>query len=248
MDKSESIKDLAMALNKAQSEMGGAVKDSNNPFFKSKYADLAAVVKAIKEPFANNGLSYTQFPIENDGRIGVETILMHESGEFLSQSFTVPMSKQDAQAAGSCITYCRRYALQSIAGIPAEDDDGNAASQQASIHTNPQEEEFHGILGRDGALEMAAFSQTVGPDVMASLNESFKPGQKSSGKAKTKKLISEGWLQVDEIARQIKELLDANDPAVTEITDELTTMEKRMVITKLSDHEVNKLKKIKESI
>lgn len=135
MQKSESIKSLALALNKAQSEMGGAQKAADNPFFKSKYADLSEVVKAVKEPFANNGLSYVQFPIENNGRIGVETILMHESGEYLSNEFTVQLSKQDAQGAGSAITYCRRYALQAIAGVPSEDDDGNAASPQQKQST-----------------------------------------------------------------------------------------------------------------
>ena len=122
---------------KAQGEMGGAVKDANNPFFKSKYADLSAVVQAVKDPFANNGLSYVQFPIEESGRIGVETILMHESGEWLSNSFTVQLSKQDAQGAGSAITYCRRYALQAIAGIPSEDDDGNNASKQSNKKDTP---------------------------------------------------------------------------------------------------------------
>lgn len=117
-------------MNKAQSEMGGAHKAENNPFFKSKYADLKAVVKAVKEPFASNGLSYVQFPIEENGRIGVETILMHTSGEWLSNSFTVQLSKQDAQGAGSAITYCRRYGLQAVAGIPSDDDDGNAASKE----------------------------------------------------------------------------------------------------------------------
>lgn len=139
MNKSESIKNLALALNKAQSEMGGASKGKENPFFKQKYADLPAVVKAVKEPFANNGLSYTQFPIENNGRIGVETILMHSSGEYLSNEFTVNLTKQDAQGAGSAITYCRRYALQAIAGIPSEDDDGNAASPQQSSQQGPQQ-------------------------------------------------------------------------------------------------------------
>lgn len=116
---------------KAQSAMGSAHKGANNPFFKSKYADLGAVVEAVKEPFAINGLSYVQFPIEQGGRIGVETILMHESGEWLSNEFTVNVTKQDAQGAGSAITYCRRYGLQAIAGIPSEDDDGNAASKSA---------------------------------------------------------------------------------------------------------------------
>ena len=137
MNKSESIKSLAVAMCKAQGEMGGAVKDANNPFFKSKYADLSAVVQAVKDPFANNGLSYVQFPIEESGRIGVETILMHESGEWLSNSFTVQLPKQDAQGAGSAITYCRRYALQAIAGIPSEDDDGNNASKQSNKKDTP---------------------------------------------------------------------------------------------------------------
>lgn len=132
MDKSESIKNLALAMNKAQSQMGGAHKGKNNPFFKSSYADLGAVVQAVKEPFADNGLAYIQFPIEENGRVGVETILTHTSGEWISNKFTVQLTKQDAQGAGSAITYCRRYALQAIAGIPSEDDDGNAASKPAA--------------------------------------------------------------------------------------------------------------------
>jgi hypothetical protein len=133
MNKSESIKELAIAMCKAQSEMGGAHKGANNPFFKSKYADLGAVIEAVKEPFATNGLSYVQFPIENNERIGIETILMHKSGEWLSNEFTVKLTKQDAQGAGSAITYCRRYGLQAVAGIPSEDDDGNAASKSKVI-------------------------------------------------------------------------------------------------------------------
>ncbi len=129
MNKSESIKNIAIAMNKAQHEMGGASKGAENPFFKSTYADLGSVIQVVKEPFFNNGLSYVQFPIEENGRIGVETILMHVSGEWLSSSFTVQLTKQDAQGAGSAITYCKRYSLQAVAGIPSEDDDGNAASQ-----------------------------------------------------------------------------------------------------------------------
>lgn len=132
MEKSESIKNLAIAMCKAQGEMGGAHKGANNPFFKSKYADLSSVVEAVKEPFAANGLSYVQFPINDGDKIGVETILMHESGEWLINRFTVKASKQDAQGAGSVITYCRRYGLQAVAGIPSEDDDGNASSNNNS--------------------------------------------------------------------------------------------------------------------
>ena len=80
MDKSESIKNIAIAMCKAQKEMGGAIKGAENPFFKSKYADLGEVIRVVKEPFANNGLSFVQFPINDGDKIGVETILMHESG------------------------------------------------------------------------------------------------------------------------------------------------------------------------
>jgi len=137
MQKSESIKELATALSKAQNQMSGAAKDSKNPFFKSNYADLSSVVAAIKEPFASHGLSYSQFPVFSDGKVGVETILMHESGEWLSSELILPMTKQDPQAAGSAITYARRYALQAIAGIPSEDDDGNGASQQNKASQRP---------------------------------------------------------------------------------------------------------------
>lgn len=142
MERSESIKHLAAALNKAQAEMSGAKKGKQNPFFKSSYADLNAVVDAVRIPFAENGLSYSQFPVMDDNRVGVETILMHESGEFIASTLMLPTGKLDAQAAGSAITYARRYSLQAIAGIPAEDDDGNAAvtgQQRQQVNNAPQQ-------------------------------------------------------------------------------------------------------------
>lgn len=127
MRSSESIEKLAEALCAAQGEMGGAVKGSANPFFKSSYADLTSVIKAIKEPCQNNGLSYVQLPHRSDSSIGVVTRLMHVSGQWLENDFTLPMVKSDPQAAGSAITYARRYALQALFGIPAVDDDGESA-------------------------------------------------------------------------------------------------------------------------
>ena len=155
MNTSESIKNLAASLCKAQAEMGGAVKDSKNPFFKSDYADLTSVIKAIKEPFANHGLSYTQFPTNDDGRIGVSTLLMHESGEYLEHSYTLPTTKADPQAAGSAITYARRYALQSIAGIPTADDDAESAmirnnQSKNAVLSGDQAKEIKGLLAEHG--------------------------------------------------------------------------------------------------
>jgi len=138
MEMSEQIDALSKALSKAQGEMGGAVKDANNPFFKSSYADLGSVIKAIKEAFTPNGLSYTQIPVRDEAGAGVETILMHESGQWIKSSYTLPLAKFDVQSAGSCLTYARRYALQAIAGIPAVDDDGNQATAAAPAEPPPK--------------------------------------------------------------------------------------------------------------
>jgi len=127
MKSSEAINELANALCNAQSQMGGAVKDSANPFFKSSYADLTAVIKAIKQPFADNGLSYTQFPVTDENGMGVCTRLMHVSGQWLEGQFTLPVVKRDPQAASSSLTYARRVSLSSIAGIPTADDDAESA-------------------------------------------------------------------------------------------------------------------------
>ena len=130
--KSESIKELATALAKAQGEMTGAKKDSANPFFKSTYADLASVVEAIRVPFAKHGLSYLQRTHESTAsEVRVETILMHSSGEWISSGIlAVPVTKADAQGYGSALTYCRRYSL-GLVGVAPEDDDGNAAAKAA---------------------------------------------------------------------------------------------------------------------
>lgn len=132
MKTSESIAELATALCIAQGEMGGAVKGSDNPFFKSKYADLSAVIAAIKEPFAKNGLSYIQFPITTTNSIGekfvgVSTRIMHSSGEWIESEYYMPLLKNDPQSFSSLVTYSRRYSLQAAAGIPSEDDDGEKA-------------------------------------------------------------------------------------------------------------------------
>jgi len=132
MNQSESIVELAKALAKAQGEMGAAVKGKSNPFFKSKYADLPAVIEAIKPAFTANNLSYVQFPISNEIGAGVSTRIMHGSGEWLEGEFIIPC-KQDAHGIGSAITYARRYGLQSAAGVPAEDDDGNHAVKENDI-------------------------------------------------------------------------------------------------------------------
>lgn len=126
------MKELFAALAKAQGKIGAAIKDSTNPHFRSKYADLSSVVAAIKPAFAENGLGFYQRFTQAEGGVCVETVIFHESGQELSTGpLFVPATKADAQGYGSAITYARRYSLQTAAGVPADDDDGNAAAKSA---------------------------------------------------------------------------------------------------------------------
>lgn len=127
MNKSESLKNLATALHKAQGQIKHAVKDSANPFFKSRYADLVSVWDAIRDAFQNNGLSISQMPDMDGDKPVLVSILMHTSGEFLESRIFLNPQKNDPQGIGSAISYYRRYALQAIAGVCADDDDGEAA-------------------------------------------------------------------------------------------------------------------------
>ena len=131
MQQSESIANLTLALSIVQGKMSHAVKDSANPFFKSKYADLDSVWDACRSLLSENGLAVMQFPglySELDKSMSLTTIISHKSGEYISKEMSVPMSKVDAQGAGSCISYMRRYALAAVCGVVQADDDGNAAS------------------------------------------------------------------------------------------------------------------------
>jgi hypothetical protein len=128
MIKSESIKELLTALAKAQGKISAAKKDSTNPHFKSKYADLASCWEAIKEPLSTNGLSLSQWVSSSDKGLNLITMLGHSSGEYIYSEYSMP-SGQTSQAIGSAITYARRYALSAAVGLVAdEDDDANAAT------------------------------------------------------------------------------------------------------------------------
>lgn len=130
MNKSESIAELAKALASFHSEVKQPLKDKANPFFKSKYVPLENVVEAITDIAPKHGLSFMQYPVNQDTKVGIVTILMHSSGEFVETDpvFARP-AKDDAQATGSVITYLKRYSLSAVFGITSdEDDDGNNAT------------------------------------------------------------------------------------------------------------------------
>jgi hypothetical protein len=139
MKTSQTISEIAKALSAFQSEVKQPEKDGKNPHFKSRYVTLDGTVKAIHECAHKHGLSYTQMPVSTETGVGVVTLIMHSSGEFIEMDpFILPMDKKTAQGAGSATTYARRYSLSAAFGIVSDlDDDGNDASEYSA----PQQEE-----------------------------------------------------------------------------------------------------------
>jgi hypothetical protein len=184
IETSETIADLAAAMAVAQTSIEGALKDSNNPHFKSKYADLSAVWSAWQKVGPANGLSVMQFPGEcESGRMEMTTLLAHKSGQWIKAALSIPLSKVDAQGYGSATTYARRYALAAAVGIAPEDDDGNAASNpKGAANDAPAKREashsalkgrvrsfVHELQGCGDGDELSAFLAT--PDAIKLVKE-----------------------------------------------------------------------------
>jgi hypothetical protein len=134
-EQSEQINELAGALAKAQGKITGALKDSANPFFKSKYADLASVWDACRTALSDNGLAVIQLTESDDSGVFVVTTLAHSSGQWMRSRLRLTPKDDSPQAMGSAITYGRRYALAAMVGVAQVDDDGNAASGRAGVTT-----------------------------------------------------------------------------------------------------------------
>jgi hypothetical protein len=140
MKMSTNIGAIAGALSEAQGMIEAAVKKSENPFFKNKYAALNDLREAIRVPLKTNGLSIAQFASFDPEfqLVSVECMLMHSSGEWMSEVFSIPVVTKndregkplpaDPQSIGSCVSYARRYSLASLLNLAAEDDDGNAGA------------------------------------------------------------------------------------------------------------------------
>lgn len=126
MNHSPEINELCAALAKAQGEIKGAVKDSDNVFFKSSYADLASVWDACRAALTNNGLSVSQWLSTDGAQVTVETVLAHSSGQWMSGTMSAHAKDDGPQSIGSVATYIRRYSLAAAVGVAPEDDDGNA--------------------------------------------------------------------------------------------------------------------------
>jgi hypothetical protein len=157
MKTSEQINDLAAASAKAQGAMRAAVKDSTNPHYKSKYADLTAVWEACRQPLADNDLTVWQDVTSPETAlgIGVTTRLVHSSGQWVEFGpLIVPLSKADAHGVGSATSYAKRYALAAALGVTSEDDDGNAATEKpAKIAPKRMRKIVDGMLAANAALD-----------------------------------------------------------------------------------------------
>jgi hypothetical protein len=211
---SPDIAELSTALCKAQGAMTGAVKDSANPFFKSKYADLSAVWDDIRKPFAENGISVIQMPVEGVNGVGVITQFSHSSGQWMrSKLVLIPTKKvkdqsgqaievatNDPQVVGSCITYARRYALAAMGGVYQIDDDGNAASQpdnkrQLMDDSTPVDEKKIQELSRDAKDIVDLDDEENGPSHARELYEPLSSDERMRLQAVMKASKPEGCKQ-----------------------------------------------------
>ena len=177
---------LAKALVAAQKEMKNPAFDSTNPHFKNKFASLAAVREAVLPVLNKHGLAISQFPTAGEGVAGCRNILMHEGGEKMEYDCLLPLSKNDPQGAGSAITYARRYSLQAIAGVVAEeDDDANAASEKPKASAKPVTQDVWDSLDEAAQKHL----QGIADCVRAELD--------TKGAAAAKALIEEQGLDAD---------------------------------------------------
>lgn len=139
MRSSDTLTKISPALVKAINAIEGVKKGADNPFFKSKYANLESVIEAAHDALSANGLAVMQGPGPMDGNcITLTTRLIHESGEWIETDFSLPAGKMDPQAAGSAITYARRYSLMAMLCIPAVDDDGEASMPRSTKPGEPK--------------------------------------------------------------------------------------------------------------
>lgn len=155
MRTSESIMSIAKALASAQAEIETAKETSENPHFRSGYADLAEVWRVVRLPLTKNGLSVWQSVGGERDSLKLTTRLFHTSGEWIEDSMPLILSKQDMQGLGSAVTYAKRYALMGAMGVATEDDDGNDAVQRPQVKAKQAEDLIDKSIAGIGPSEEA---------------------------------------------------------------------------------------------
>ena len=168
-EQSEQIDKIVPALIKAIGAMESARKESSNPAFKSKYADLTSVMDAAKPALGDNGIAVLQ-PVTADGEgVLVATVLIHTSGQWIGSKLALMPKDASPQATGSAITYGRRYGLAGILGMTAEDDDGNAASQPGQARKSAP------IVSQPRSAAQSKASQQAMPNTPAEIARNAMP-------------------------------------------------------------------------
>ena len=164
-EQSDQINELTAALSKAQGEITGALKDSSNPFFKSKYADLAACWDACRSQLSKHGLSVIQTTEKTDTGVCVVTLLAHSSGQWIRGRLHMTPKDASPQGIGSAITYARRYALAGIVGLAQVDDDGNAASGKGKSDPRGEPEDREKVDDKQVSKYVNLFTDALNADI-----------------------------------------------------------------------------------
>ncbi len=174
-NQSEQINELATALCKCQSEMEAAVKDSLNPHFKSKYADLASVWDAVRQPLTKNGLCVVQsLDTIGENSILIST-LMHTSGQWIKSTIPVINANKTSQGLGSGLSYARRYSLAALVGCVQDDDDGNSSMPKEKLEKTsvpaPVKEKANPLINKEQAETLQALADKCDPDYVSKVLE-----------------------------------------------------------------------------
>jgi hypothetical protein len=192
---------IAAAMAKAQGTMKGALKDSANPFFKSKYADLASVWADCRQPLSDNEIAVFQLPATEGRKVSITTLLAHPSDQWIENQLEMESKDASPQGVGSAITYARRYALAAMVGAYQIDDDGEQAQgRQAASNTLPEgrpeqpqnfadakalAEKFRAALktGIDGRVVDVHVEANKNQDLYLAASQQLKPAEKTAIKA-----------------------------------------------------------------
>jgi hypothetical protein len=188
MRRSDTIAALSSALSKAQGAIKAAAKDAENPHFKSRYADLASVWDACRDPLAKNELAVIQLPSTSDSKVHIVTLLTHSSGEWIEETLVLTPGADTPQGVGSAITYGRRYGLSAMVGVaPDDDDDGEAARPSSNARTNGQSrppmrapqakpQNAHAVITKEQKAELAEAAKVsgwTGPALQAFISDNY---------------------------------------------------------------------------
>lgn len=253
---SESIGKISLALSKAQGMMSGVEKNKENPFLKSKYADLSAVIDAGREALSTNELALIQTTGNDEKHVIVKTMLSHSSGEWIKSTLKVPLVKFDAQSMGSAITYGRRYAQAAMINIAQADDDGEDATAKTQTNktnkvspTDDQKDAFHGFINDKDSLGLFLFSLRVGNEIYNSLFSSYKKTFDKNTKIKRSKEFNLFRQEGSDVFDEITLALSEGDAAkLAENIDDMPPITEKLLLSQLSEQQHNEYKILKSEI